>query len=149
MPILVKNPRAFFDYEILETFEAGLVLAGHEVKAIKKGHMSLRGSYVILKNQEAFLMNAHISAYQPKNMPADYEPTGTRKLLLHKKEIKSLIGKIKQKGLTLVPMRVYTKHRRIKLQFGLGRGKRLHDKRDAIAKREFLRRKDRALKDRG
>ena len=148
MPTLVKNPRAKFDYEILETFEAGIVLAGHEVKAVKKGQMSLRSAYVMVKNEEVFLINAHISPYQPKNMPKDYEPTQTRKLLLRKKEIKSLIGHTKQKGLTLVPMRVYTKHNRIKLEFGLGRGKRHYDKRDAIAKREFLRRKDRALKER-
>ena len=148
MPTLVKNPRAKFDYEILETFEAGIVLAGHEVKAVKKGQMSLRGAYVMVKNEEVFLINAHISPYQPKNMPEDYEPTQTRKLLLRKKEIKSLIGQTKQKGLTLVPMRVYTKHNRIKLEFGLGRGKKKYDKREAIKKRESKRRIDRVLKER-
>lgn len=149
MPVLAKNPRAKFDYHIKETFEAGIVLAGYEVKAVKKGHISLKGAYVTLKNEEAYLINAHISPYQPKNMPNDYEPTRTRKLLLHRKELKSLIGQTKQKGLTLVPMRVYTKHNRIKLEFGLGRGKKKYDKRESIKKREAQRRIDRALKDRG
>lgn len=149
MPVLAKNPRAKFDYHIKETFEAGIVLAGYEVKAIKKGHISLKGAYVTLKNEEAYLINAHISPYQPKNMPKDYEPTRTRKLLLHRKELKSLIGQTKQKGLTLVPMRVYTKRNRIKLEFGLGRGKKKYDKRESIKKREAQRRIDRALKDRG
>jgi SsrA-binding protein len=146
MPTLATNPRAKYDYHILEKFEAGLVLAGHEVKSIKTGRMSLKGAYVTIKDEEAWLINAQISPYQPKNTPKDYEPTHSRKLLLHKKEIKSLIGKIKQKGLTLVPLRVYTKHRRIKLEFGLGQGKRKVDKREKIKKREVKRRIDRALR---
>lgn len=140
------NRRAKFDYRILETFEAGLVLSGHEVKAIKNGRISLRGSYIAIRNEEAWLINTNIPAYQPKNMPDDYDPTRDRKLLLHRKEIKGLIGKIKQKGLTLVPLRVYTKHRKLKLEFGLGQGKVKTDKREAIKKREAQRRIDRALK---
>jgi SsrA-binding protein len=146
MSTLVTNPRAKYDYHILEKFEAGLVLAGHEVKAIKNSRMSLKGSYVTIKDEEAWLINAQISPYQPKNTPKDYEPTRSRKLLLHKKEIRSLIGKTKQKGLTLVPLRVYTKHKRIKLEFALGQGKRKVDKREKIKKREAKRRIDRALK---
>ena len=129
MPTLATNPRAKYDYHILETFEAGLVLFGYEVKAIKNNLMSLKGSYVTIKNEEVWLINAQIAPFQPKNTPDDYNPIRTRKLLLNKKEIKSLIGRIKQKGLTLVPLRVYTKHNRIKLGFGLGQGKRKSDKR--------------------
>jgi len=146
MPTLATNPRAKYDYHILETFEAGLVLAGHEVKAIKTGHLSLKGSYVTIKNEEAWLINAQIPPYQPKNTPADYQPDRTRKLLLNKREIRSLIGQIKQKGLTLVPLRVYTKKGKIKLGFALGRGKREFDKREKIIKREVKRRIDRALR---
>lgn len=148
MPTLATNRQAKFHYKILEKYEAGLVLAGHEVKSIKKGHISLRGSYVTIKNQEAWLMNALISPYQPKNTPDNYEPIHPRKLLLHKQEIKSLIGKTKQKGLTLVPLRVYTKRRIVKLEFGLGQGKKKTDKRETIKKRETKRKIDRAMKDR-
>lgn len=133
---LAENRRARYDYEILETYEAGLVLFGHEVKAIKTGHISLRGSYVIIKNNEAYLLNAFIPPYQPANTPEDYNPERTRKLLLNKSEIRSLIGKSKQKGLTLVPLRIYTKKSKLKLEFGIGKGKRKIDKREAIKKRE-------------
>lgn len=149
MSTLVKNPKAKFDYKILETFEAGLVLFGQEVKSIKKGQMSLRGSYVTIKNEEVWLINSLISPYQPKNTPETYEPTRSRKLLLKKKEIKRLIGKIKQKGLTLVPLRVYTKHEKLKMEFGIGQGKKKIDKRESIKKKETKRRIDRALKNRG
>ncbi len=146
MPTLATNRRAKYDYAILEKFEAGLVLAGHEVKAIKKGWMSLKGSYVTIKDEEVWLINAQISPYQPKNTPQDYNPTRSRKLLMHKKEIKGLIGKRKGKGLTLVPLRVYTKRNRIKLEFALGQGKRQIDKREKIKQRETKRKIDRALK---
>jgi SsrA-binding protein len=101
---------------------------------------------VVIKDEQAWLLNAFIPPYQPKNAPVDYQPTRSRKLLLHKKEIKSLIGQGKQKGLTLVPIRVYTKRGRLKLAFGLGRGKRKADKREIIKKREAKRRIDRALR---
>ena len=123
-----------------------MVLTGAEVKAIKTGHISLKGSYVTIKNEEAWLINAQIPPYQPKNTPADYEPSRTRKLLLNKKEIKSLIGQGSQKGLTLVPLRVYTKRGKVKLGFGLGRGKRKVDKRRKIIQRETKRKIDRALR---
>jgi len=148
MPTLAFNRRAKYDYNILEKFEAGLVLAGYEVKAVKKGHMSLKGSYVTINNGEAWLINAMISPYQPKNMPQDYDPTRSRKLLLHKKEIKTLISKKKSKGLTLVPLRVYTKHSRVKLEFALGQGKGKIDKREKIKQRETKIKIDRALKKR-
>jgi len=146
MANLATNRRAKFDYNILETFEAGMVLSGQEVKSIKAGRMSLKGAYVTIKNEEAWLTNAQIPPYQPKNTPSDYEPARSRKLLLHKKEIRTLIGKTKQKGLTLVPLRVYTKHRRIKLGFGLGQGKQKVDKREAIKKKEVKRKIGRALR---
>lgn len=146
MPTLAINPRAKYDYEILDTYEAGLVLSGQEVKSAKKGRMSLKGSYVTIRNEEVWLINAQISPYQPKNVPVNYSPTHSRKLLLHKKEIKELIGKTKQKGLTLTPLRAYTKQNRIKLEFGLGRGKKKSDKREKIKKRETQRKIRRALK---
>ena len=147
MPTLATNPRVKYDYHILKTFEAGMVLAGHEVKAIKTGHISLKGSYVTIKNEEAWLINAQIPPYQPKNTPTDYQPSQTRKLLLNKREIRSLIGKSKRKGLTLVPLRVYTKKGKIKLAFALGLGKQKTDKREKIKKREVKRRIDRALRE--
>lgn len=145
MPLAI-NKKAFYDYEILERYEAGLVLAGHEVKSIKTGHINLQGSYVIVKNNELYLINAHIPPYQAKNVPSDYDPYRNRKLLVHKSQIKNLIGKLKQKGLTLVPLSVYTKHGKIKLEIGLGRGKRKIDKRETIKKREVERKIERALK---
>lgn len=146
MKNLVINRRAKYDYEILEIYEAGIALAGYEVKAIKTGKASLKGSYVVIKNSEVFLLNAYIAPYQPKNTPADYDPGRSRKLLLKKSEIKSLIGGLKQKGLTLMPIRLYTKKGRIKLKFGLAKGKRKIDKREKIKKREFERQKQRLLK---
>lgn len=149
MPTLATNKRATFDYEILKTYEAGLVLAGYEVKAIKLGHLSLKGSYVVINGNEAFLLNANITPYQPKNMPLDYDRTRSRKLLLHKSEIRSLIGESKEKGLTLIPIRVYTtKTEKIKLAFALARGKKQFDKRAKIAERESKRRIQRALRTR-
>ncbi len=146
MPTLATNKQARYNYQILETYEAGLVLLGHEVKAIKSGKIGLKGSYVIVKDNQAYLVNAFISPYQPKNTPEDYDSRRTRKLLLNKKEIKTLIGKTKQKGLTLTPLRVYTKRNRIKLEIGLGRGKREYDKRETIKKREINRKIGRALR---
>lgn len=146
MKILALNKRARYDYEILETFEAGLALYGFEVKSVKNGHIGLQGAYVVIKGSEAYLLNATISPYQSKNTPSDYESTRSRKLLLHKKEIKYLIGKSQEKGLTLVPIQVYTKKDKIKLEFGVGRGKRKTDKRELIKKREAQREIERSLK---
>lgn len=148
MKVFALNKRATFNCQILETFEAGLALKGHEVKSIKHGHINLQGSYVVIKNNEAFLINATISPYQPKNTPKDYDSTRIRKLLLHKKEIKYLIGKSKERGLTLAPIKVYDKKGKIKLEFGIGRGKRKLDKRELIKKREIKKEIERKLKSR-
>jgi len=149
MKVLADNKNAYYNYEILDKYEAGLVLAGHEVKAIKTGHIGLKGSYVVLKDEEAFLIGAHIPPYQPKNTPKDYDPERSRKLLLKKSEIKELIGKSKEKGLTLIPLNVYVKYAKIKLAFGIGRGKKKLDKREKIKKRELQREMERELKTRG
>jgi len=146
MKTYALNKRAKYDYDILETLEAGLVLKGHEVKSIKTGHISLKGAYVVIKGNEAFLINAQVSPFQPKNMPEDYNPDRTRKLLIHKQEIKSLIGKSKEKGLTLVPIKMYNEKGKIKLEFGIGRGKRKIDKREFIKKREIKREIEKKLK---
>lgn len=136
---ITYNRRASFDYNLLEKYEAGLVLQGQEVKAIKNNRISLAGSFVTIRKTpklEAYLLNANIPAYQPKNAPPDYDETRSRKLLLRKNEINSLIGKISQKGLTLVPIRVYLKRGLVKLEFAVGKGKRKVDKREAIKKKE-------------
>ncbi|MEW6408403.1 MAG: SsrA-binding protein SmpB [Patescibacteria group bacterium] len=152
MKTIIYNKRAKFDYEILETFEAGIVLVGHEVKSAKNGNVSLKGAYVVIQQTgpkgtpEAWILNMHIGVYKQAGKIPNYNPTRSRKLLLHKKEINYLIGKQRQKGLTLVPISIYTKKSRLKLEFGLGRGKRKIDKREKIKEREFERRKQRILK---
>ena len=145
MAMFAENRKARFDYEILETFEAGLVLSGAEVKSIKNGRMNLTGSYINFHNGELYLIGAFIAPYQPKNQPADYDPYRSRKLLLRKKELVSLIGKIKPKGLTLIPLKAYNKGRRIKLEFAVARGKKQYDKREIIAKREAARKIARSI----
>ncbi|MBZ9572849.1 SsrA-binding protein SmpB [Patescibacteria group bacterium] len=147
--IIVENKKAYFNYQILEKFKAGIVLIGQEVKAIKSGKISLRGSFVVLRDEEIFLIGANIPPYQPKNAPKDYNPQRSRKLLLKKVEIKHLIGKAHQKGLTMVPLRVYTDKGKIKLEFAIARGKKKFDKRELIKKREIEREIQRALKKRG
>lgn len=147
--ILAENKRARFNYQILETFESGIVLTGQEVKSVKAGRVNLAGSFVVLRNEEAFLIGAKIPPWQPKNAPSNYNPERSRKLLLRKLELKSLIGKAKQKGLTLVPTRVYNKRGLIKLEFAVAKGKRRVDKRELIKKREVERSMRKALKERG
>ncbi len=146
MKTIIENKKAYFKYRILEKFEAGISLIGQEVKSIKLGRINLAGSYVVLKGEEVYLIGANIPPYQPKNVPADYNPERSRKLLLKKSEIKYLIGKVKQRGLTLVPLKVYTKRGKIKLEFGVAKGKKKVDKRELIKKREFEREKERFLK---
>jgi SsrA-binding protein len=146
MKLLSENKKAYYNYEILEKFEAGVVLIGQEVKSIKTRGINLAGSYVIVRNEEIYWIGSKIPAYQPKNAPPDYNPERLRKLLLKKSEIKYLIGKSKQKGLTLVPLRLYTKNRKIKIEFGIVKGKRKFDKRELIKKRETEREIERALK---
>ena len=148
MKILAENKRANFDYELLETYEAGLVLYGHEVKAIRTGHVSLIGSYAVNKGNEFYLINALISPYQSANTAKDYDPQRSRKLLLKKSEIKSLIGKSRVKGLTLVPVKLYTKKSRIKLEFAVAKSKKKIDKREKIRKRDIEREIGRKLRGR-
>jgi len=147
--MLSKNKKAYFDYEHLEKFEAGVVLTGQEVKSIKSGRINLSGSYVILRGNEAYLVNANVPPYQPKNTPEDYNSTRPRKLLLNRSEIKYLVGKSEQKGLTLVPLRVYTKKEKIKIEFAIARGRKKADKKDLIKKRESEKEIKRELKKRG
>jgi SsrA-binding protein len=149
MGILAENKKAYFNYEILETFEAGISLIGQEVKSIKSGRINLAGSYVVFQNEELYLINADIPPYQPKNAPPDYNPRRSRKLLLRKKEIKYLIGRSRQKGLTLLPLRVYTKRGKIKLGFGLARGRKKASKKELLKKRAIEREIARELKLRG
>jgi len=146
MKVLADNKKAYFNYQILEKFEAGMILIGQEVKSIKSGRMSLKGSYVVLRGEQVYLIGANIPPYQPKNAPSDYESERSRKLLLNKSEIKHLTGKAKERGLTLVPLKVYTKNARIKLEFGVAKGRKKVDKRELIKKREAEREIRRTLK---
>ncbi len=149
MKIITKNKKVLFKYQILERFEAGISLIGQEVKSIKAGRINLAGAYAILEGQEVFLIGAKIPPYQPKNAPKDYNPERSRKLLLKKSEIKYLIGKTKQKGLTIVPISVYIKGNRIKIEIAVARGKTKPDKRQVIKKRETDREIKRELRQRG
>ena len=146
MSTIAKNKKAYFDYEILETYEAGIVLTGHEVKSAKLGHISLKGAYVTIKNNETYLTGANISPYQPANMPKDYDPTRSRKLLLNRAEISALIGKSKSEGLTMLPLSVYTKKGKIKVEVGLASGKRKYEKREKIKIRDTEREIGRKLR---
>jgi SsrA-binding protein len=149
MSVLAENKKAYFNYRILEKFEAGISLIGKEVKSIKTRGLNLAGSYVIVRNGEAFWVGAKISPYQPKNAPPDYNPERSRKLLLKKSELKELIGKANQRGLTLLPLKVYTTKGKIKLDFGVGKGLKKADKRELIKKRETQREINKELKSRG
>lgn len=146
MANLAVNKKANFDYKILDRYEAGIVLSGQEVKSVKAGQASLKGSFVTLRDSEPYLTNASIPPYKLATKLEGYNPTQPRKLLLKKSEIKSLIGKIRVQGLTLVPICLYTKKRFIKLKFAVARGKKKFDKRQAIAKKEDTRKMERKLK---
>jgi len=143
---LAQNKKAYYDYEILEKLEAGIVLKGQEVKSVKLGRMSLDGAYAIIRGGELYLINSHIPPYQPANIHQDYDPARIRKLLLHKKELEKLYGQTAQKGLTLLPLGVYTKDGFIKVELGLARHKKKRDKRELIKKRSAKREMSRALK---
>ena len=145
MKIFSENKKATFDYDILEKFEAGLVLFGQEVKSIKTGHINLSGSYVSVKGDEPFLLGVKVPPYQPNNAGADYNTERPRKILLNKKEIYYLIGKTKVKGFSLIPLKVYDKNGRIKLEFGLAKGKKKYDKKEKIKKRDVDREVNREL----
>lgn len=146
MSKLVQNKKVFFNYDIIETYQAGLSLLGVEVKSLKKGQGSLEGAYVILRGGEAFLVGATIPPYQVGNTPEDYDPIRPRKLLLSKKELKEIEKHSQVKGLTIVPISVYNKNKLVKLEIGIGRGKKKIDKRETIKKREVKRDIERTLK---
>jgi len=143
MPLLAQNKKASFDYEILEKFEAGLVLFGHEVKSVRSGQASLKGSYLSVRNvngkMELFLIGCQIPPYKQAGTLPDYDRTRERKLLVKRKEISRLLGKKKEEGLTLVPLKIYTKHSFLKLEFAVGKGKKKYDKREALKKRDVER----------
>lgn len=142
----IVNKSARFDYEILDTYEAGISLLGFEVKAVKQGRIQFPGSFVVIREGEAWLLNATIPPYQAANTPRDYDPTRSRRLLLKKQELKELIGKTAQKGLTIIPLEVYSKQGLVKILIGLARHKKKIDKRETIKKREASREIARALK---
>lgn len=148
MKVLAENKKAYFNYDILEKFEAGISLIGQEVKSLKTRGVNLAGNYIVLKDEEVFWVGANVPPYQPKNAPPDYNPERSRKLLLKKSEIKYLIGKSKQKGLTLIPLKLYTtRSGKIKLEFAIAKGKKKFDKKEQIKKREIEREIERALKE--
>lgn len=135
---IARNRRARHDYLILDTFEAGLVLTGTEVKSLREGKANIGDAYGIVRDGEAFLLNMHIAPYESRGY-ANHEPDRTRKLLLHRKEIRRLIGAVERQGLTLVPLELYFKNGVAKVALALGKGKKLHDKRDAERERDAAR----------
>ena len=143
-----ENRKARFDYEILEKYEAGIELLGVEVKSVRSGRMSLEGAFIIVRGGEVYLINANVPPYQPKNAPKDYDPLRNRRLLLTKKEITELAGSEKNKSLTIVPISVYNKNRKIKIEIALVKGKKKFDKRETIKKRDTDREIRRQIKER-
>jgi len=150
--ILAENKKALFDYQILKSWESGIVLLGHEVKSIRNKQINLKEAYIIINidpkthKPQVYLINSHISKYKKAGPLPGYDPTRTRRLLLHQKEIDSIYGKIQEKGLTLIPIKVYTKGTKIKVEFGLGKGKKQFDKREDKKKRDISRDLKRELK---
>jgi SsrA-binding protein len=139
------NRKARYEYEILQVYEAGIVLQGTEVKSLREGKANLVDSYGLLKDNEIWLIGAHISEYTQGNIN-NHDPIRTRKLLMNRSEIRKLIGKVKEKGLTLVPLRIYFKKGKVKIEIALAKGKKVHDKRETIAKRDFNRDQERKIK---
>ena len=135
MPTYAVNKKARFEYEILETLEAGLMLSGPEVKSVRGGHIRLSGAYVTFHGTSASLLNAHIAPY-PYAQQEGYDPTHSRRLLLKSQEINNLRGKLTEKGLTIIPLSVYTKGDKIKVEIGLGKGKKAFDKRESIKNKD-------------
>lgn len=146
MPVYASNKKASFDYEILETTEAGLVLTGQEVKSIRSGQAKLTGGFITFHDGAAILTNVHIPKYKHTGSLLDYAPDRSRKLLLKKKEIDYLRGKAQERGLTIVPLALYTKGPHIKVEIGLARGRKRYDKREATKRREAQRETQRHLK---
>lgn len=143
---LIQNKKAYFDYEILEKIEAGIELLGFEVKSLKKGQGSLLGSHITIRGNEAYVINMEIPPYQVLNTPKEYDPKRNRKILLNKKEITELAEFEKQKGLTIIPLSVYNKGRKLKIEIAVVRGKKKYDKRETIKKRDSEREIRRELK---
>lgn len=144
--ILATNRKAYHDYHIEETYEAGIALTGTEIKSVRAGSINLRDSYAQVKHGELWLLNAHIAPYEPASRQ-NVDPYRDRKLLMHRREIMRLFGRVQEKGLTLVPLKVYLKKNRAKVEIGLARGKKLYDKREAISKRDAAREIARAVKE--
>ncbi|BAZ39518.1 SsrA-binding protein [Calothrix sp. NIES-4101] len=144
--VICDNRQARFLYEILETYEAGIQLAGTEVKSIRAGKANLQDGYALIRNGEAWLLNMHVSPYSQSSAYFNHEPRRTRKLLLHRKEIRTLVGKVEQEGLTLIPLKMYLKRGLVKVSIGLCRGKKLHDKREDMKRRDDKREMQRAMK---
>ena len=144
--IVADNRKARHDYDIEESYEAGMVLTGSEIKSVRAGRMNLRGSYARIVNGEVLLYDTHISPYEQSGTFFNHEPTRPRKLLLHRREISRMSGQVREKGMTIVPLKVYFKNRRAKLEIGIARGKKLYDKREDVAKRDAQREIDRAMK---
>ena len=145
--IIANNKKAYHEYFVLDKLEAGIELVGTEVKSIRAGRVNLKESWCMIKNGEIFVNGMHISPYEQGNI-FNKDPFRVRKLLMHRKEIDRLFGKIKQDGLTLIPLSVYFKNSRVKVEVGLCKGKNLHDKRETLAKKQAQRDIDRALKER-
>ncbi len=145
--VIATNRKAFHDYHVEETHEAGIKLTGTEIKSVRAGSVNLRDSYAQVRNGELWMMNVHIAPYEPASRQ-NAEPYRDRKLLLHRSEIMRLMGRAQEKGLTIVPLRLYLKKNRAKVEIALVRGKKLYDKREAIAKRDSAREIERAVKER-
>jgi len=143
--IIATNRKAYHDYHIQDTYEAGVALVGTEVKSLREGKANLKDSYALIKDGEAFLLNCHISPYSHGNIQ-NHDPVRTRKLLLHKKEINKLWGKISQQGFTLVPLKIYFKNGRAKIEIGVAKGKRQYEKRASIKEKEAKREIERHMK---
>jgi SsrA-binding protein len=144
--IFAENRQARFNYEILETFEAGIELLGTEVKSIKSGQSNLRDAFALIRNGQVLLLNMYVAPHKTTSTIFNHEPTRTQRLLMHKQEIRKLIGKVQQKGLTMVPLKLYLKNGWIKVDLALVRNKKLYDKREDTKKREDKRDMDRATK---
>lgn len=144
--VVADNRKARHDYAVVDSYEAGIVLTGTEIKSVRRGHVQLRGSYARVVNGEVWLYDAHISPYEESGAYFNHEPTRSRKLLLHRREILKLRQAVTTKGLTLVPLRMYITGRRAKIELAVAQGKKLYDKRDSIADRDAKRQIDRAMK---
>ncbi|WP_353929248.1 SsrA-binding protein SmpB [Okeanomitos corallinicola TIOX110] len=144
--VITDNRQARYLYQILETYEAGIQLAGTEVKSIRAGKVNLQDGYALLRNGEAWLINAHISPYTSSGQYFNHEPRRTRKLLLHRQELRKLIGKVEQQGLTLIPLKMYLKRGWVKITIGLCKGKKIYDKREDLKRRQDQRDIQRAMK---